>query len=242
MNPKKILRLPEYKRHRWIEFKKYTCQPSVVEAMTRYQLEYKGSGLMPLWAMGDMVNNYLPHGCDKAYSALLDNPDISEQELVDLIEPPIEIISHADKHIGLNKNPSAAYQRYMYRVVDEAQPDDVDPLFEGDTSLYLRIAPYTKPTEIINFITTHYEKEMWPHLQTQPNWDNSRSEYLTKRNSVLRQSVADSEPLLQRILVLHAEGKKSPAIAKIISTEFGKDIDQANIRKMISQANKKRKL
>lgn len=228
--------VPPWNRRRWLLFKKFISQPSVIETVARYHKEYIGTNNYPFWALYDIVPNYLPDGCGEAYTALLNNPDITDQELADLIEPPIKIISHVSKHLGPDENPSEAYERYMHRIGNDDHPDDVDPLFEEDTSLYLRIAPHTKPTEINAFITKYYDKEMWPHLQTQPAWDTKQSKYMDDRNSKMRQAVADNEPIKQRILALHSEGNKSPKIAAVIADEFNEHINQANIRKIISIA------
>ena len=232
--------VPPWNKRRWLLFKKYISNPSVIETVARYQREYKvGSGTYPLWAYGDIVSNYLPDGCDDAYTALLNTPGITDQELANLIKPPVEIISHVNKHLGLSSNPELAYDKYMHRSGADELPDDVDPLFKDDTSLYLRIAPKTKPTEIKSFIDKYYDDEMWPHLQTQPIWDTKRSKYMDNRNSKTRQTVAYSEAAKHRILALHAEGKKSPKIADIIADEFDLYLSESNIRKIISVLKKK---
>jgi hypothetical protein len=232
--------VPPWNKRRWVLFKKFISQPSVVEAVARYQREgYINTNSYPLWAYGGIVDNYLPDGCNDAYTALLNTPEITDQELANLIKPPIEIISHTNKHFGLVESPGKAYENYMHRIGADDHPEDVDPLFEDDTSLYLRIAPHTNPTEIKAFITKYYDKEMWPHLQTQPVWDTKQSKSMDDRNSKTRQAVGDNEPIKHRILALHGEGKKSPEITSIIDDEFKKYIDQAYVRKIISD-NKQR--
>lgn len=238
--PRKInFSVPPWNKRRWALFKRFISQPSVIEAAARYRREYKDSGLVPLWAYGDIIDGYLPDGCEDAYSAFLYNPDITDEELAELIKPPIEIISHVNKHVGLNSDPDKAYERYMHRIGADEMPDEVDPLFSQDTGLYLRIAPHARPTEIKAFITKYFDDEMSPHLEKQPIWDTKQSKYMDDRKSKTRQVIADNEPLRQRILALHAEGKKSSAIAEVIDSEFGIHYDSSYIRKIISDAKRK---
>lgn len=192
-----------------------------------------------MWAYVDAVTHYLPDGCENAYKALLNNPDITDQELADLIEPPIKIISHANKHIGMSDNPRDEYEKYMHKVGADELPDDVDPLFSEDTGLYLRISPFTRPTEIKAFIDKYYDKEMWPHLKKQPIWETKQSKYMNDRNSKLRKTVGYGEEAKQLIIALHAEGKKSPEIENILQEKFGESPTQSNIRQIISKAKQK---
>lgn len=230
--------VPPWNKRRWNLFKKLISQQSVIESAARYRSEYldTGSSAKPMYAYFDAIGNYLPDGCDKAYDAFLKNPDITDQELADLIEPPVEIISHVNKHVGLKDNPSEAYKKYMHLAGADELPEDVDELFVGDTGLYLRIAPHTNRTEIKEFITKYYEKEMLPHLREQPIWDTKKSKYMDDPNSKTRRAIAENGPILQRILALRAEGKKYSEIVIVVDKEFGKYIEVQNMRKMVSNA------
>lgn len=232
--------VPEWNGRRWLLFKAFVSQPSVVEVIERYQRECLPNELnvYPVWVWWDVNEEYLPDGCEDAYKALLNNPGINDQELANLIKPPIEVISHTDKYLGPNKDPSSAYKRYMHKAGNDDHPEDVDPLFYDDTSLYLRIEPWTNPTEIKAFVAHYYEKEMWPHLQQQQEWKNQKSRYLTDRNAKLRQAVASNVSIRQRVIALKNEGKKSPEIISIIYKEFGEYLTPSNVRKLASQANK----
>lgn len=223
-------------------FKTFISQRAVREAVDRYQREgYVNSNTYPYWVMADVVKDYLPDGCDEAYAALLNTPGITDQELVDLIMPPIEIISPIHKSVGLSTNPEKAYERFIHRIGGDELADDVDPLFFNDAGLYLRISPLTTVTELREFISKYFEEEMEPHLGEQPIGDTKYSAYMNNPNSKLRRAVARKEPRNQRILELKAVGKSAREIREIILEEFDEYIDDQNIRKIISIAKKKNK-
>jgi len=233
------INVPLCKRRRWILFEKVIQNPEVAKVIKDYHRENTDGLTVSFGTFYGTITNHLPDGCDKAYLALLKNPDLTRQELVDLIEPPIKIISHAHKAIGLSNNPTEAYEQYMHKIGADELLYDAAPLHFEDTALYLRIDPFTKPGEIKDFIDKYYDSEMWKLLQTRPDWETEQSPYITKRNSKLRQTVGDNEEIIHKILALKAEGKKSPAIAEAIADEFDKHFDQAYIRRIISDRKQK---
>lgn len=233
------LNIPTWKRRRWAIFKKMINTPEVSKGIEDYHRENPDALTIPMSAMWAINTNEMPDGCSAAYVALLKNPKITEQELVDLIESPVKIISHVHKSIALNDNPNDAYESYMHKIGADGLLDDVDPLYYDDTALYLRIDPFTKPTVIKDFITKYFDNEMWPLLQTQPGCAIEQSKYIVDRNSKLRDVVCDNAAIIHSILALHSDGNKSRAIADTIQDEYGEIYTQSYIRQIISD-NKQR--
>lgn len=232
--------VPKWNERRWKLFKTFISKPSVTEVIERYQKECLPNelGTYPMWVWWGVNEEYLPDGCERAYEALLNTPGITDQELVNLITPPVQIISHADKYLGPNKDPHNTYERYMYKIGGDNYPEDADPLFYDDPTLYLRVDPFTNPTEIKAFVTNYYEKEMWPYLQKDREWKNQESKYLTDRKAKLRQAVVKNVSLQQRVASLKSEGMKNSDIVTAVHKEFGEYLTPTKLRKLIQQANK----
>jgi hypothetical protein len=107
--------------------------------------------------------------------------------------------------------------------------------FFGD-SLVITVAPFTKKTELLDFINKHWKTDMEPTLRYDSKTFLSNPGKLRERHTS-KKSYTQAQ-LIDEIMSLHGEGCPAPKITKWLNDNGYDYIEPSNIRKIISRQNR----
>jgi len=145
-----------------------------------------------------------------------------------------KVLINSDGLGGGNKS----YDIYMSLTRQDLSADQFQKLMDNffKDLLVITVAPFTKKTELLEFINKHWKTDIEPILRHDSKTFLSNPGKLRERHAS-KKSYTQAQ-LIDAVMVLHDKGCPAPKITEWLNNNGYDYIEPSNIRKIISRQNR----
>lgn len=175
----------------------------------------------------------LGQGMDKLIKLQIARPDVTDNELLNVISPTVRFINYGVGEVQPSDDPKAEFkanERLNKLYVDNKNTD----ISRGKELTYLLIPPNTTKDELKDFIDEYYENAEYMIKAGEPYFksDKNTKKRITK---ITEDSIID-----ERIYELRSDGVYPKSIANLINFEFDRDLEPFEVSKRLNQMRRRK--